>query len=119
MLTEIKVRHVNGLKEAKVKFGEMGDLSHILTFDVLLDPGDLERVLIPFKQRIPVTLMISSPQSKMDLKGNLISDTTTEEEALVDSTTLGEVKEGLAAPEEGKQEEPVVVAGGKRGRGKR
>ena len=94
MQTEIKVKHVNGLKDARVKFGEMGDITYLLTFDVVLDPGDLERTLMLFKQRIPITLTISSPQSKMDLKINLISDTTPDPSP-VDPTTLGEVKEGV------------------------
>jgi len=94
MQTEVKVKHVNGLKDARAKFGEMGDITYLLTFDVVLDPGDLERTLMLFKQRIPINLTISSPQSKMDLKINLISDTTPDPSP-VDSTTLGEVKEGV------------------------
>lgn len=109
MQTEIKVKHINGLKDARIKFGEMGDLSYLLTFDVLLDPGDLERILILFKQRIPVNLSISSPQSKMDLKISLISDTTVAEKSVVDPTTLTEVKEGVEA---------TAVAGGKGGKRK-
>jgi hypothetical protein len=96
MITEVKVKHVNGLRDAKVKFGEMGDITHLLTFDVVLDPGDLERTLMLFKQRIPINLTISSPQSKMDLKINLISDTTPDA-GPVDSTTLGEIKDGVKA----------------------
>jgi hypothetical protein len=96
MITEIKVKHVNGLKDARVKFAEMGDITHLLTFDVVLDPGDLERTLMLFKQRIPINLTISSPQSKIDLKINLISDTTPDNRP-VDRTTLGEVKEGVTA----------------------
>jgi len=96
METEIKVKHVNGLKDARVKFGEMGDITYLLTFDVVLDPGDLERTLMLFKQRIPINLTISSPQSKMDLKINLIPDTTPDTSP-VDLTTLEEVKEGVKA----------------------
>jgi hypothetical protein len=96
MITEIKVKHVNGLKDARVKFGEMGDITYLLTFDIVLDPGDLERILMLFKQRIPIHLTISSPQSKMDLHVSLISDTTPDA-GPVDSTTLGEIKDGVKA----------------------
>jgi len=70
----IQVKHVNDLKSAKAKISETGDISHEIAFDVLLAPGDFERLLLMFKQRIPVEIEISSPQSKMDLKFELITD---------------------------------------------
>lgn len=92
MEARITIKHVNGLKTAKAKISDMGDLSHELTFDVLLDPGDLERVLMLFKQRIPVTIEVWSPQSRMDLRTTLVQDMDPQAEAIVDPTTLAEVK---------------------------
>lgn len=92
MKTTITIKHVNGLRTAKAKISEVGDLSHELTFDVLLAPGDLERVLMLFKQRIPVTIEVSSPQSRMDLKVALIQDFDEPERSAVDATTAAEIK---------------------------
>lgn len=94
METKIQVKHVNGLKSAKAKISEVGDLSHELTFDVLLAPGDLERILMLFKQRIPIQIEISSPQSRMDLKVTLISDIEQQAHTVVDVTTQQEMKSG-------------------------
>ena len=94
MKTNIRIQHVNSLKSAKAKFSDMGDLSHELAFDVLLSPGDLERVLMLFKQRIPVHIEISSPQSRMDLRVNLIQDTEEPATSVVDATTAEEIKGG-------------------------
>lgn len=94
METRITIKHVNGLRTAKAKISEVGDLSHELTFDVLLAPGDLERVLILFKQRIPVTIEVSSAQSRMDLKVALVQDFEDPEKSAVDPTTAAELKGG-------------------------
>ena len=74
MRQTIEVKHINALKSAKAKFSEVGDISYELTFDVVLDPGDLERLLLLFKQQIPRSMSITSPQSKMDLAVILIED---------------------------------------------
>jgi hypothetical protein len=49
MESKITVKHVNELKSAKAKISDTGDLTHELTFDVVLAPGDLERTLLMFK----------------------------------------------------------------------
>lgn len=92
MEARITIKHVNGLKTAKAKISDVGDLSHELTFDVLLDPGDLERVLMLFKQRIPITIEVWSPQSRMDLRTTLVQDTEPRQDTVVDPTTMAEVK---------------------------
>jgi len=92
MESRIKIKHVNSLKSAKAKISDMGDLSHELTFDVLLDPGDMERLLMLFKQRIPTYIEVWSPQSRMDLKVSLIQDRQESEAAPVDPETLSAVK---------------------------
>jgi len=92
MESRILIKHVNGLKSAKAKISDMGDLSHELTFDILLDPGDLERILMLFKQRIPVTIEVWSPQSRMDLRTTLVQDMEERVNTVVDPTTLAEVK---------------------------
>lgn len=91
METKVQIKHVNDLKSAKAKFSDTGDLSYELAFDVLLDPGDLERILMLFKQRIPIHLEVSSPQSRMDLKVNLIQDMEEPEHTVVDPTTAKEI----------------------------
>lgn len=95
MEQKIKVKHINELKGVKAKISETGDISHELTFDVLLDYGDLERLLMMFKQKIPVTMEISSPQSRMDLKVELIMEKKPAESIPVDTTTLSELKTGM------------------------
>jgi len=74
MEQKIVVKHINGLKSARAKFSDVGDLSHELTFDVLLAPGDLERLLMLFQQRIPVSMEISSSQSRMDFQVVMITE---------------------------------------------
>lgn len=92
MKQTVTIKHVNALKSCKAKFSDMGDLSHELTFDCLLDFGDLERLLIMFKQRIPVYIEITSPQSRMDLKVSIIQDREEPASTVVDETTLAELK---------------------------
>lgn len=74
METKITVKHINALKGAKAKISDVGDLSHELSFDVVLAPGDLECLLLLFKQRVPITMEISSPQTRMDLFCTVISE---------------------------------------------
>jgi len=92
MKQTVTIKHVNALKSARAKFSDMGDLSHELTFDCLMDFGDLERLLMMFKQRIPVYIEIMSPQSKMDLKVQIIQDREEPKDTVVDETTLAEAK---------------------------
>lgn len=102
METKIQVKHVNGLKSARAKISDMGDLSHELLFDVLLAPGDLERILNLFRQRIPITIEIASPQSRMDLKVSLIQDVEEPTQTVVDEATAQEIGAGKP-PTEGKR----------------
>ena len=54
-----------------VKFDDTGNLMHKLGLDCVLLPGDMERVIQMFKERvkygIPIVVTFSSPQAKMDL----------------------------------------------------
>jgi hypothetical protein len=74
MLLKIDIEHINRLKGAKAHFSEVGDLVHELTFEVLLQPGDFERLMILFRQPIPKVMTISSPQSAMDLKVEMVQE---------------------------------------------
>jgi len=62
-----------------VSFSDTGDLEHQLTFKCVLKPGDTDRLIQMFKERvkygIPITLAVSSPQSRMDLKVTAVEDT--------------------------------------------
>ena len=70
----IEVKHINGLKKAEVKLDDTGNISHIIGIDCKLDPGDFERLVIMFKQRLPVYMTLRCPQSKMDLFVQIIQD---------------------------------------------
>jgi len=62
-----------------VSFGETGDLEHQLTFKCVLRPGDTDRLIQMFKERIqygnPIILAIYSPQSRFDLQMVPVEDT--------------------------------------------
>lgn len=55
-----------------VSFGETGDLEHQLTFKCLLKPGDTDRLIHMFKERVqygtPIILAVYSPQARLDMK---------------------------------------------------
>lgn len=73
MEVKIEIKHVNGLANPKVKIEE-GRVDYTLPFEVQLPPGDFDRIVNLFRQRIPVQLTISSPQAKMDLFTEAITD---------------------------------------------
>lgn len=84
MEVKIDIKHVNGLKNPKVVIEE-GRIDYTLPFEVQLSPGDFERIIQLFRQRVPVMLTISSPQAKMDLFVETVHDPShapvTQEEA--------------------------------------
>ena len=85
MEVTIDIKHVNGMSKPKVTIDD-GTVEYVLPFEVQLPPGTFDRIVNLFRQRIPVQLTISSPQAKMDLFTEVLSDTPgasfTEEEIL-------------------------------------
>jgi len=86
----IEIKHVNGMSKPKVTIDE-GVVSYVLPFEVQLPPGDFDRIVNLFQQRVPVSLTISSPQAKMDLFTHSISDTPAASWTVEEVRTLREI----------------------------
>ena len=94
MRSEVTTKRVMALKMAQVKVNpDDGSMSHVLAFECVLEPGDLERIALMFKQRLPIDLTLTSPQSRMDLEVNVLREDQPESTGPLDPTTLEELRE--------------------------
>ena len=96
MESTVTTKRVMALKTAQIKIDpNTGDLIHVIAVECVLEPGDLERIALMFKQRLPVGLTLTSPQSRMDLSVELIREERPVPEGPVDETTMAEIRERM------------------------
>lgn len=94
MKSEVTTKRVMALKTAQIKVNpDDGSMSHLLAIECVLEPGDLERIALMFKQRLPIDMTLTSPQSRMDLMVNVLREDASEQTAPLDPVTLDELRE--------------------------
>lgn len=95
MRSEVTTKRVMALKTAQIKVNpDDGSMSHLLSIECVLEPGDLERIALMFKQRLPIDLTLTSPQSRMDLMVEVLREEQPESTGPVDPVTLAELRVG-------------------------
>ena len=88
MKTEILVKNVHGLRTATSVNENSGEVEHKLAFRVVMPDGDHDRLVLMFKQKVPVELLITAPSAKSDFQIKMVLEPPKPVEEKAEQATL-------------------------------